>query len=165
MSRTRVCGLAAATASTNARVKVAIPERWQRKLSAVRSAVSIEARGPSTTAISSPADTRLASGNDQSTDTAGSVRANVSIAHRLPAITPSRRATKAKRPRADPGTSDAERSPRGSTSSSRARRTASCTAWIGGSTIAMNKPPLPFRTRVGELEPRVSAPGLLAQLR
>ena len=37
-----------AAASTNRRVIVAMPERWQRKFSAVRSPVSTDAIGPVT---------------------------------------------------------------------------------------------------------------------
>ena len=45
----------AAAASTNRRVMVAIPERWHRKLSAVRSPVSTGRRGPVTTPMAVPA--------------------------------------------------------------------------------------------------------------
>ena len=58
VSHTRHAGLAAAAASTNRRVSEATPERWQRKLRAVRSAVSTDASGPVTVAITSPGPRR-----------------------------------------------------------------------------------------------------------
>src|ERR1700722_20824883 len=67
------------------------------------------------------------------TQIARSVALKASIAHRRPATTPARRDTRANRARASGGSRDAERSPRGSTSSAIACSTASRTAWIGGS--------------------------------
>ena len=57
-----MAGLAAFTASTNRRVSVATPDRWQRKLRAVRSAVRIERSGPLTAATTEPGDDRDAVG-------------------------------------------------------------------------------------------------------
>ena len=51
-----------ASASTQAAVAVATPERWQAKLSAVRSAVSRPRTGPDTCITTSPRATRVPSG-------------------------------------------------------------------------------------------------------
>ena len=62
MSQTGATAGASAAASTKRRVNVAIPERWQRKFSEVRSAVKIDASGPSTVPMTSPRRHRLAVG-------------------------------------------------------------------------------------------------------
>ena len=54
----RDAGVHRGTASTSARVAVAMPERWPRKLSAVRSAATIERIDPATVATTSPGDER-----------------------------------------------------------------------------------------------------------
>ena len=133
VSHTRQAGLAAATASTKRRVSDATPDRWHRKLSAVRSAVSTDASGPVTVAITSPGPTRSPSARCQVTVTAGSTRANVSAAQAVPATTPSARARMAAATLASGGTRAAVRSPSGPRSSAKARATASCTAGAGGS--------------------------------
>ena len=60
---------------------VAIPDRWHRKFSAVRSPVSTDAIGPLTVPIAAPAATASPSPAVQLTSTAGSSWAKVSVAH------------------------------------------------------------------------------------
>ena len=68
-----------------------MPDRWLRKFSAVRSAVRMEASGPATVPMVVPAATASPSSARQSTPTAGSSWAKVSVAQRVPASTPSLR--------------------------------------------------------------------------
>ena len=56
-----------ATASTQAAVAVATPDRWQSRFSAVRSAVSSPRTGPRTRSAGSPAASRVPSGRMSST--------------------------------------------------------------------------------------------------
>ena len=80
-------------ASTKRRVRVATPERWQRKLSAVRSAVRIERSGPVTSTTSRPAASVVAVGRHASRPRpSGRPRRKVSVAQARPASTPSARA-------------------------------------------------------------------------
>ena len=56
------CALVPAIASTMPRVAEAMPDRWHRKFSAVRSAVRMPRAGPRIIAIRSPGASRLPSG-------------------------------------------------------------------------------------------------------
>ena len=69
------------------------PERWQRKLSAVRSAVRTEASGPSTVPRTSPGATRSPSADPSTARRPASTWRKVSVAHAVPASTPCSRAT------------------------------------------------------------------------
>ena len=81
-------------ASTNRRVSVATPDRWHRKLSAVRSPVSTERKRPATPRRPWCRGRRRRRRRAAScTATAGSSCANTSVAHAVPASTPSARAT------------------------------------------------------------------------
>src|SRR5579875_3512533 len=135
VSTTRVDGLAAPTASTTRRVAVATPDRWHRKLRAVRSAVRIDASGPRTSPTTDPASTAVPSGACQSTSTAGSTWRKVSSTQSRPARTPGSRATTVVTAARDGSRREAVRSPSASTSSPRARATAWRTARSGGSTL------------------------------
>ena len=119
-------------ARTQCRVVDATPERCCRKFSAVRSAVSIDASGPSTCARVWPGPTSWPSSACQRTSSAGSTWWNTSVAAAQPARTPSSRATMAPVARWCTGMSDAVRSPSAPMSSASARATASRTAARGG---------------------------------
>ena len=88
VSQTWVAGLAAATASTSSRVALATPDRWHRKFSAVRSAVSRVRSGARTVATASPGATRSPSARVQVSSIAVSTCAEASVAQARPARTP-----------------------------------------------------------------------------
>ena len=120
-------------ASTKRLVRVATPDRWPRRLRAVRSAVSTGARGPDTRAITVPGASRSPSARSHSTSMPGSTARNVSAAARRPASTPSARLARTAATIAPAGTRPAVRSPKTPRSSARARATTSRTASAGGS--------------------------------
>ena len=95
--RARLPG-ASAPASTKRRVKVATPERWHRKFSAVRSAVRIDASGPSTVPMTVARLDRVAVGARQLHDDRAVDLRNASVAQVVPASTPRLRGTKDARP-------------------------------------------------------------------
>ena len=134
-----------AAASANRRVSVATPDRWHRKLRAVRSPVRIGANGPSTRPMTAPGSTAAPSASCQRTSTSASSWANVSTAHAVPATTPAWRATNEATARASAGTSAALRSPSGVRSSASAACTAARTTWAGGSTGRRIPGSLPWR--------------------
>ena len=119
-TRARLPG-ASAAASTKRRVNVAIPERWQRKFSEVRSAVRIDASGPSTVPMTSRASTVSPSVARQWTTTELSTCAKASVAHAVPASTPRLRGTNEARPCSPGSSSAAVMSPSGPRSSASAR--------------------------------------------
>jgi hypothetical protein len=80
-------------ASTHARVAVAMPDRWVRKLSSVRSAVRISASGPSTRATTSPAATRPPSRACGVNVAGGQAASSTAAATGRPAKVPGWRAT------------------------------------------------------------------------
>jgi hypothetical protein len=79
------------TASTQRRVAVATPERWQSRLSAVRSAVSRPRTGARTTSAGSPGTSREPSGNAESTSNPGTTSSRTRRATGAPASTPAAR--------------------------------------------------------------------------
>ena len=106
-----------------------MPDRWQRKFSAVRSAVRIGASGPGHRAEDlARVDAVAVARPPTSTSTAASSWANASVAHAVPASTPARRVTNDAVAAAPAGSSADVRSPSGARSSARARVTASRTA-------------------------------------
>ena len=78
-------------AATDA-VTLAMPLRWHRKFSAVRSAVSIPRAGPRIVAMTSPGETRLPSGLLTTMLRPGSINWKASTARSSPATTPGWRA-------------------------------------------------------------------------
>src|SRR3954452_1321231 len=140
VSQTRAVGPAA---STKRRVSEATPERWHRKLSALRSPVRTERSGPDTSPTFVPAATASPSSSSHCTRTAGSTWANTSVAHAVPASTPTPRATTSTAARASVGTSAAVRSPSGPMSSANALATSVRTAWTGASKWLMLPAPAP----------------------
>src|SRR5438309_5563424 len=185
VSRIRHRPPAAAAASAWARVRVAMPDRWPRKLSADRSPVRTDRSGPLTVPSRWPAASVSPSAAAQVTVTAGSSWANTSLATAVPARTPDARATKCPVPAASAGMSAVEvRSPRTPRSSARARATASRTALTGGSKSPVTSSSFPLRDghrrrdphppvgpevhdalqrlpALGEVEPVVAPPGLV----
>src|SRR5579872_740010 len=171
VSSTRVRGFAPVAASTKRRVRVATPERWQRKLSAVRSAVTNERSRPETRPISSPARRTSPSRRENETSSSPSTALRAAFAQATPASTPAERVTKAAVALASAGSRLAVRSPKGRRSSSRARRTARSTAGPGGSqsgraplepSAAMDEPRSEAVGRFREVRPGVGAAALLA---
>ena len=89
------------SASTQAAVAVATPERWQAKLRAVRSAVSRPRVGPATRITTSPAATRVPSGTRSVTSTVSPrTVSKTRAAMPSPATMPASRAAKTPAPRA-----------------------------------------------------------------
>src|SRR5579875_2871570 len=127
VSQTRQEGLTASTAATYRAVRLATPERWQRKLSAVRSAVTTERKLPVTVPITVPGSSRAPSRRARSSCAPPTWR-RVSTANEVPARTPGARLTKTADPSASGARRTAVRSPRGSRSSSSATATALRTA-------------------------------------
>ena len=128
VSRMATAGLRSWAAATKRAVRVAMPERWPRKFSAVRSAVRTGRSGPAISATVSPGFSSSPSDACHTTLRSGPTRRKVSSAGARPARVPARRARRTKRAVADSGTSAAVRSPSGPRSSARARSTASVTA-------------------------------------
>ena len=90
-----------ASASTQAAVAVATPERWEAKLRAVRSAVSSPRVGPATRITTSPAATLVPSASRSVISTSSpSTSSKTTAAIPRPATTPGPRAPKSAMPRA-----------------------------------------------------------------
>src|SRR5262245_29349500 len=132
VSHTRRSPPASVMASTKRAVRVATPDRWPRKFSAVRSAVRMGASGPRTSAMATPAVTRSPSSAHQASSSWGSTWRKASMAQSRPARMPSARGTNCAVASRAGGSSADVRSPKGFRSSARARATASRTATIGG---------------------------------
>ena len=142
------CALVPAIASTMPRVADAMPDRWHRKFSAVRSAVRMPRAGPRITAIRSPGASRLPSARSTITSIAGSISRNAAAAKSSPATTPAWRAISAVSVRALAGTiASVVRSPARPRSSSSAARTEGSTMMAGEAVVSCQSPvcgrPLP----------------------
>ncbi len=90
------------TASTQRRVSVATPDRWQSRLSALRSAVSRARTGPRATRTASPTAARRPS--DVGSSARPPTTSSTAIATGIPATTPAARGTNAATPRRSAGT-------------------------------------------------------------
>ena len=140
VSQMRTKPSTAPAASTQRAVVLATPESRPRKFRAVRSAVSTAASGPRTVATTSPGARRSPSTRNQTTSMSDDTWAKASVAHELPASTPTARLAITPSATESSGTRAALTSPSGVRSSCRASTTASATASTGGSTKARSAP-------------------------